>query len=70
MAKTPYPRPMGGPEPSARGPTGDIPDGNAPLNPGYDYSRSVDGASAADLKRGYRGRTAITNADSDPMGTP
>ena len=61
----PYPRPMGGPEPSAQGASGNIPDSNASLNPGYDYSGSLDGASKADLRRGYRDGTRITEAGSD-----
>lgn len=63
---TNYPRPSGGPEPSVQGDDRAIPDSKAPLNPGYDYSGSLDGASSADLKRGYRGRTKITDAGSDP----
>ncbi len=49
----PYPRPQGGPEPSAQGATPTIADSAAPYSPGYDISGSLDGASIADLKRGY-----------------
>ncbi len=63
----PYPRPMGGPEPSAQGASGNIPDSNASAQPGYDYSNSLDGASEADLKAGYRNRQKITDAGSDGM---
>lgn len=62
-----YPRPLGGPEPSVQGDSREIPDSNAPSRPGYDYSGSLDGASDADVKRGYRGRTRITDAGSDGM---
>lgn len=65
MAMKVFPRPMGGPEPSPLGDTREVPNSNAPLKPGYDYANSVDGASASDLKRGYRGRTRITDAGSD-----
>ncbi len=63
----PYPRPLGGPEPSAQGASGNIPDSNASAQPGYDYSGSLDGASQADLKAGYRNRQKITDAGSDGM---
>ena len=67
MAKI-FPRPMGGPEPIAQGVTDKIPTSDAPTNPGYDYRSSIDGASVADQKRGYRGRSRITDAGSDGMG--
>ena len=62
------PRPLGGPEPNAQGvPANGIPDSSAPYRPGYDYSNSLDGASTADVRRGYRGRSKITDAGSDGM---
>jgi hypothetical protein len=65
MAKN-FPRPSGGPEPTPLGDGRAIPDGNAPTSPGYDYSGSLDGAGTGDLKRGYRDRSKITDASSDP----
>lgn len=67
MASKTYPRPSGGPEPSPKGDDKPIPDSNAPTNPGYDYSGSMDGASKSDIKAGYRGRQKITDAGSDGM---
>lgn len=66
-----YPRPMGGPEPNAQGPSDNIPMSNHSLQPEggiYDYSKSMPGTSMSDLgmnSEGKRGR--ITNAGSDPM---
>lgn len=62
-----FPRPSGGPEPSPLGDSRPIPNSNASFRPGYDYSGSLDGASTADLKRGYRDRMKITDAGSDGM---
>ncbi len=67
MASKVYPRPSGGPEPSPLGDARAIPDSNASAQPGYDYSGSLDGASQADVKAGYRGRQKITDAGSDGM---
>jgi hypothetical protein len=63
----PYPRPLGGREPSPQGDSRGVPDSNAPSQPGYDFSGSLDGASQADLKAGYRNRQKITDAGSDGM---
>ena len=62
-----YPRPMGGHEPSAQGVSDNIPTSDCAFNPkgGYDYSSSLEGASQADLHRGYAQGERI-NATSDP----
>jgi len=69
MASRVFPRPNGGHEPIAQGPSDKYPDSNAPYSPGYDYSGSLDGASSADARKGYVGRTKLKGTGSDGMKT-
>lgn len=68
MASKIYPRPQGGPEPSAQGASDNIPMSDHSTQPEggiYDYKSSMEGASSADLLRGYSARGKF-NAASDP----
>jgi hypothetical protein len=69
MASKLFPRPNGGAEPIAQGVTDKYPDGSAPYSPGYDFSGSLDGASTADARKGYVGRTKLKGTGSDGMKT-
>jgi hypothetical protein len=62
-----YPRPLGGPEPSVQGVDPNVPDSDANLNPGYDYSGSIPGCSRTDLRNGYRDRERIPDDMGDGM---
>ena len=70
MASKVYPRPQGGPEPSAQGPSDNIPMSNHSLQPEggiYDYSKSMPGTSMSDLRMNSENvRGKITDAGSDP----
>jgi hypothetical protein len=71
MAKT-YPRPMGGPEPSAQGASDNIPMTQHSTQPEggiYDYRSSMPGTSMSDLQNinGEHRLSKITSAGSDPM---
>jgi hypothetical protein len=65
-----YPRPMGGPEPSAQGASDNIPMSSHSTQPEggiYDYRSSMPGRSMSDLgmnSEGVMGK--ITSAKSDP----
>jgi hypothetical protein len=64
-----YPRPLGGPEPSAQGASDNIPMSNHSLQPEggiYDYKMSLVDYSMADLKKGYCPKGRLDGARSDP----
>jgi hypothetical protein len=69
MASKVYPRPAGGPEPVSPGVSDRYPDSSASYSPGYDVSGSLDGATVADARKGYRDRRKLTGTDSDGMKT-
>lgn len=65
-----FPRPLGGPEPSAQGDDKHqmSENGSVPIDVGYDHSDSRPGVSNAELKQGYCNRESITDAcKSDGM---
>ncbi len=65
-----YPRPLGGPEPSAQGDTKHqmAENSSVPIDVGYDHSKSRPGVTDAELKVGYCNRESIvSDTHSDGM---